>query len=246
MRNKKIYLSVIVPVFNEKERLENISKIDIFLKKQKFKSELIIVDDGSNQESKKLLKKTKNKYGFKLISYTKNMGKGYAVKKGVLSSTGTYILFLDIDLSTPIEECSKFFKKNDNIVVIGSRRIFGSKLLTRQKRSREIMGSFFTLLSQKFLCLNISDFTCGFKYFHGKAAKNIFLKTTINRWGFDPEILFLAKKLGYKITEVPITWKDDPHTRVKFPQDVFRSLFELFKIRVNDFFGIYRQEKKTL
>lgn len=236
----KPHLSVVLPVFNESERLHNIYKIAKYVKSQPISSELIIVNDGSTDTTQELLENYAKKLGFSIISYTPNQGKGYALKTGILAAHGTYRLFLDIDLATPIEEYEKFrVYEKKYPVLIGSRRVNGARIAIHQPTVRELMGRFFTLLSQIILGLSITDFTCGFKCFHEKAAINIFSKTTIRRWGCDPEVLFIANKLGYHIKEIPITWKHDDRTRVKFPRDIIISFFELLKIRYNDIIGRY-------
>jgi len=237
---KKPYLSIIVPIYNESNRLSNIYDIANYLKKLKIKSELIVVDDGSSDRTLEMLNDISKKLKFRIISYGKNRGKGFAIKTGMLSASGKYRLFTDIDLSVPIEEIERFIESaQKNSVVIGSRRKTGSKILKHQPKLRELMGLFFTWLSQKVLRLNVSDFTCGLKCFEKDAAKNIFKRVKINRWGFDAEIIFISHKLGYKILEAPVMWSHDPNTKVKFPQDIFRSLTDLVLIRFNNFIGAY-------
>ncbi len=239
MTTNKKFLSIIIPLYNEEEKLFNLMTIYQYLSNQKFDWEIILVNDGSLDGTQKRVKKMLKSYAFKnteLITYPQNKGKGFAIKTGMLKARGEYRLFTDIDLSTPIKEFNKFFpflRRFD--VIIGSRKIKGSKLSKRQPYPREILGKGFTFLSQKFLDLNINDFTCGFKCFSKKAAREIFKRQKINGWGFDSEILFIAKKLGFKIKEVPITWTDDPGSRVKFPHAIISSLKDLYKIRLNDY-----------
>lgn len=246
----KPHLSVVIPVYNEEKRVNNLTQIMSYLKKQKFKWEVIVVNDGSTDKTLKKLKLLKNKASlfpsrnklkFKILSYYPNTGKGFAIKTGMLSATGKHRLFLDIDLSTPIDELDKFlplFKKFD--IVIGSRKMKSSNIIIRQSLVRELLGKTFTLLSQKALQMKVSDFTCGFKCFSKKAAEEIFAKQTIQRWGFDSEILYIGKTKRYSIKEVPVIWKNDPRTRVKFPQDIVNSLTELIKIRLNSYRGLYK------
>ena len=159
----------------------------------------------------------------------------------MLKAVGKYRLFLDIDLSTPINEFDKFLpqiKKYD--IVIGSRKMRGSNVVIRQHVIREVLRRIFTLLSQKVLGVNISDFTCGFKCFSGKAAEEIFSKQTINGWGFDSEILYIGKSKRKSIKEMAVEWKNDPRTRVKFPNAIIYSLLELIKIKINSYRGLYK------
>lgn len=235
------FLSVIIPVFNEEKRIKNINNIITFLKKQQYKWEVIIVNDGSSDKTIAMLKFLKNKLKFKLISLPKNQGKGAAIKMGMLTASGKYRLFLDVDLSTPIEEFNKLkpqLKKFD--IVIGSRKMKGSSVIIRQSFIREFLGKLFTFLSQITLQMKISDFTCGFKCFSQKAADQIFPLQTINRWGFDSEILYIGKLKNYSIIEVPVKWRNAPGTKVKFPDAIINSLLELVIIEVNGFRGLYR------
>jgi len=228
-------------VYNETARLANLYKISDFLKKFPYKTELIFVNDGSRDNTLPELKKMAKKLSFKIISYKQNKGKGYAVKTGMLGARGKYRLFTDIDLSVPIEELDNLIKMVEKFpVVIGSRRIKDSKILRHQPWLRESMGRLFTFLSQKILGLNVSDFTCGFKCFEKRAAKDIFTKVRIERWSFDSEIIFIARKLGYEIAELPVRWMHDSRTKVKFPIDVIRSLTELILIRYYNLRGDYK------
>lgn len=234
------YLSVIVPVFNESKRLQGVEQISSFFKKKAFSTELVIVNDGSSDNTLARLKKLQKTYRFSLLTYYPNRGKGHAIKIGMLAAKGEYRLFMDIDLSTPLEEFDKFkdwLGKSD--VVIGSRKVRSAKLIQRQNPIRENLGKVFTLMSQVVLRMKVTDFTCGFKCFSAKAASEIFSCSQIERWGFDSEILYLAKKRGFKIKEVPVTWRNDTNTKVKFPQDIIRSLNELFQIVINDLTGKY-------
>ena len=240
MKTKKPFLSIIVPIYNEEKRLaRGITQILKFIDKQSFPVELIVVNDGSTDATNKLLKNLKHA-SLQLIYYEKNQGKGYAVQKGMQNAKGVWRLFMDIDLSTPIEEFHKFLPHFKNFdVVIGSRRTKDSKVLVHQAFLREWLGSVFTWLSSTFLRVGISDFTCGFKCFSKDAASKLFSLQRLDGWGFDSELMFLAQKEGFLIKEVPVTWSNDSQTRVVLIKDVYRSLIDLIKIRVNDVLGKY-------
>lgn len=234
------FISIIIPIFNEEKRITNLLEIYKYFKGKRLNYEIIVVNDGSTDQTVKKLREISKNFKFKLISYQKNRGKGYAIKLGMLVSGGKYRLFTDIDLSTPIGEFDKFLPYLEKYsVIIGSRRIRGSQIIIHQPNIRELMGKGFTQLSQIVLQLNVKDFTCGFKCFSKSASQKIFDKQRINRWGFDAEILFLAKKFGYIIKEIPIQWFNDPRSRVRFPQDVISSFSDLIKIRYNEFKKIY-------
>lgn len=236
MKNTQPFLSIIIPLYNEVTRLKNLIKVYDFFESNNINYEIILVNDGSNDKTLSYLKKFPKKYKYRLVSYKVNMGKGYAIKEGMLAANGKFRLFTDIDLSTPIEEFNKFIPYlNKYDLIIGSRKTKGSTLKKRQPLIRESLGKVFTLVSQTILNLETSDFTCGFKCFSQKAAIEIFNKQTVNRWGFDSEILFLAKKLRFKTKEVPVTWFDDPRSKVKFPQAIISSIADLIKIRLNNY-----------
>lgn len=237
---KPIKISLIIPIFNEEERVHNLNTLWDYIENRKYIKELIVVNDGSTDKSLTLLTNFQKKTKCKLISYRKNKGKGYAIKKGILSARGTHVVFMDVDLSTPpkmLGGLKKIVRHTD--IIVGTRKNSKAILLQRQPRIREVMGAFFTSISQKIIGVNVSDYTCGFKSFSKKAAKKIFTKQRINRWAFDAESLFLAKKYGFSISEFPVEWRDIKGTKVQFPQDAIQSFLDLIQIRLNDIFEKY-------
>lgn len=240
---RRIFLSVVIPVFNESSRIHHLSEVQLFFESQDFMSEIIVVDDGSCDDTLEKLSQWKRQEGFKIISYPQNRGKGYAIKKGMGQATGEFRMYMDIDLSTPLEEFRLFLPfLGSHGIVIGTRKNVKGNILEHQPWIREALGKGFTFLSQVMLQVWLSDFTCGFKCFSAKAAKMIFPRLRIDRWGFDSEILFLAKKFGFSVKEVIVRWKNDRLTRVKFPQDIIRSFSDLLTIRLNDWRGLYKQQ----
>ncbi len=196
---------------------------------------MIVVNDGSIDRTQAILLDMKRKSKFILITYKKNKGKGFAVKKGVSVAKGTHVTFMDVDLSTPPQTLDDLYKKIGNAdVMIGTRKHTESILSRRQSFVRETMGKFFTALSRLVLDVGVSDFTCGFKCFTKESAKKIFKKQKIQKWAFDGELLFLAKKYNYSIVELPVVWNDVSGTKVRFPQDAIFSFIDLFRIRLND------------
>jgi len=237
---KTTKISLIIPIYNEEGRVHNLNTLWKYIKNKIYIKELIIVNDGSTDDTLFFLTRFQKITRCKLISYSKNKGKGYAVKKGVISAKGTHILFMDVDLSTPpkmVGELKKIIQSAD--IIIGTRKNKKAILLQRQSMIREVMGTFFTTISQKISGVEVSDFTCGFKCFSKKAAKKIFKKQRINRWAFDAESLFLAKKYGFSIKELPVQWSDRKGTKVRFPQDIIQSLFDVVAIRLNELFSKY-------
>lgn len=239
----KIKLSVVVPCYNEQARFhEGFLHLYSYLKKQKYKWELIFVNDGSRDETLSLIKSTvKGLKDVKILSYKKNRGKGYAITKGVHVSKGQYIFFSDIDHSVQISTVERFFKffgKNYK-VVIGSRRVVGAKILIRQHPVRELLGRGFTFLVDLFIYRGIKDATCGFKAFEKKVAKQLFKKLRVYGWTFDAEILYLCKKYGFSVAQVSVTWSNVKGSKVSFKKDIISSLVGLCKIRINGLRGVY-------
>lgn len=237
---KHIFLSVIVPVYNEVSRLDKLKKIATFLEHQKYTTELVVVNDGSTDQTLSILKDLQHQYSFRLLSYATNRGKGYAIKQGMLAASGEWHLFTDLDLSVPLSAVSSLLRLlPTHQIVIGTRRSKASQILTHQSVIRESFGKVFTGFSQWWLGLPVSDFTCGFKCFSRQASHHIFSQLKIERWGFDSEILFMAYQLNYPVAELPVKWTNDPRTKVKFPQDVLRSLLDLIEVRYHFWRGRY-------
>jgi len=235
--DKNIFISIIIPIYNESLRLHRLPEVINYFSRQKYQSEIIIVDDGSSDDSLKKIRKfeAKGSTEIKILNYASNQGKGFAIRTGMLKACGQYRLFTDVDLSTPIETFELFLPHLKKYpVIIGTRRSRKAKVVIHQSMIREFLGQGFTIMSRCLLNLQVSDFTCGFKCFSAGACQKIFTNQTINRWGFDTEILFLAHKFGFSIKEVPVIWKNDTKTKVKFPEDLINSLSELILILVND------------
>ncbi|OIP76071.1 MAG: hypothetical protein AUK06_00645 [Parcubacteria group bacterium CG2_30_36_18] len=234
----EVYLSVIIPAYNEEMRLpKTLEEIDKYLSKQSYDYEILVVNDGSKDKTvevaKSLIPKIKN---LKVTGYEKNQGKGYAVRFGMLEAKGEFRLFTDADNSTSIDQVEKmwpYFKESYD-TVIGSRDVKGAILDPPQPWLRQlILGEGFKLFRKIILNLwGIEDTQCGFKCFTKKATENIFPRCKINRFAFDPEILIIAKKLGYKIKEIPVYWKNDPESKVKF-KSILKMGLDLFKIKWN-------------
>ncbi len=231
-----VKLSIIIPAYNEGKRIENTLKTWLaYLKKNKWNFELIVVDDGSKDNTFIIVKKFKN---VKLISYKPNHGKGHAVRTGVLASKGDYVLFCDADLSTPVEELGNLFPYLNNYeIVIASRALKESRVKTLF--IRKFLGRIFNFIVGILMSFYIKDTQCGFKLFRKEAAKEIFNKQIINGWAFDVEILFLAKKLDYKTKEVPIKWQHFEHEGVTPARQTIKMFKEVLKIRLNSLLGKY-------
>lgn len=238
-----IKLSVVVPCYNEELRFQDgFTHYFSYLKKQKFKWELIFVNDGSTDKTIELMgQNAKLSSSIKIINYPKNRGKGYAIVQGIKKAKGKYILFTDLDHSVPIDTVQTFFKyfDQDSKMVIGSRRVKGSQILVHQSKIRETLGRGFTLLVKFLIDFKIKDATCGFKAFENKTAQEIFNKITIYDWAFDAEILHLAKKRKIKYAQAPVSWSDVRGSQVRLKKDILRSIAGLIRIRINDLAGKY-------
>jgi len=232
-----MYLSVVIPAYNEEKRLpKTLFEIDKYLKTQDYDYEIIVVNDGSKDKTAEVVRKLKPAIAnLRLIDNKENHGKGYVVRQGLLKSKGEIRLFTDADNSTSIDQVEKFFPyfKQGFDIVIGSRDVKGAVIANPQPFFRRFVGNVFNLAVQIIVGLwGMWDTQCGFKALSAKAAEDILPRCRIDRWAFDPEILKIGKKLGYKIKEVPIVWVNDPDSKVKF-KGMVRMGIDLFKIRWN-------------
>ena len=230
-------ISVIVPAYNEEARIvPTLERLCEYLGERFPGYEIIVVDDGSTDNTSRVVKNLILKScDIKLIQSPKNMGKGHAVKTGVLASKGGLVLICDADLSTPVEEVEKLghFMKEGFDIAIGSRGLRDSDIAVRQPWHRERMGKIFNVFVRNLVMGGIRDTQCGFKLFRGDVSRELFAKCRIHGFSFDVEVLFLAEKAGYKIKEVPIRWLNSPHSRVTLISDPVSMFLELFRIRLN-------------
>jgi len=234
----EIFLSVIIPAYNEEKRLpKTLEEIDKYLSRQSYDYEIIVVNDGSKDETAKVVRNLEIRIkNLKLIDNRENHGKGYVVRQGLLEAKGEYRLFTDADNSTSIDQVEKMWPwfEQGYDVVIGSRDVKGAILDPPQPWLRQIiLGEGFKLLRKIIVGLwRVQDTQCGFKALSARTANDILLRCKINRWAFDPEILVITKKLGYKIKEIPVYWKNDPESKVKL-KGMIRMGIDLLKIRWN-------------
>jgi len=247
------FLSVIIPAYNEEARLNpTLEKITGYFSAQPYDTEIVVVDDGSTDHTVEIVGAwmEKSPVTVRLARNPRNLGKGMAVKNGMLASTGQYRLFSDADLSTPMEMFERFlpYLQQGGEVVIGTRKHPDAQITSRQPWLRRNMAKVFVLLANLILGLRLSDFTCGFKCFSAKAAEEIFSRSRVSGWAYDGEICFLAKRLGFEIIEVPVVWAHASGSRVKLRRDVFNSFAGLLQIRWHSLRGEYhfarRGEKK--
>lgn len=231
-----LHLSIVIPVYNEEKRiLTTLFRIMNYLNRQPYPSEVVVVDDGSDDQSGEIVNSFIQSHSENniLLLTTRHQGKGAAVREGILKAQGDYILFSDADLSTPIEETEKFLPwlEKGYPIVIGSRNLPDSRVEIHQPWSREKIGKFFNWLIRYWLGMDFQDTQCGFKCFSKKVARQLFLEQKISHFGFDVEILYRAHKYGYQVKEVPIQWINSPDSRVRVFRDGFRMLKGLWQIR---------------
>lgn len=230
------HLSVVIPAYNEESRLiESLVQIADYLQRQAYTFEVIVSDDGSTDSTLALAEGFAVDHPWlKPLHNPENHGKGAAVRLGMLEAAGDYVLMSDADNATPIEELEGFWRHVDDgaDIVIASRPLKGSHLVRRQPIYREMAGRLFNLAVQLIAVRGIHDTQCGFKLFRRETARRLFSMSVRDGWDFDIEILFLARRLGYRITEVPVHWYHREGSKVSMLRDGLRMLAGLIGIRV--------------
>ncbi len=237
----EIELSVVIPAYNEAGRLPaTLRKIEAYLTTSAVRYEIVVVDDGSRDDTARIARQT---LGDKLtiLENGRNRGKGYSVRRGMLAARGARRLMSDADLSTPIEELARLERAHleGNDIVIGSRAVAGANIEVHQPVFRESMGRFFNLLVRLLLVPSLHDTQCGFKLFSREAALGAFSRARLDGFSFDVEVLFIATRQGRRIAEVPVTWRNDAASRVTLGRGVMAFL-DLLRIRSNSVAGRYR------
>jgi len=244
MEQKSLKLSVIIPAYNESERIgRTLLSVDKYLSQQDYSYEIVVVNDGATDNTAEVVNKFKKLVKhLRLIDNKKNHGKGYVVRQGLLESKAAWRLFMDADGSTSIEHIEKMWPLTRKYEVIISSRdskdAKGAKQAVPQAFPKRMIGNMANILIQIFGVWGIWDTQNGFKMFSAQAAQDIFQQTTIDHWGFDIEALALARKLGYKIGIVGIYWVNDPRSHVTLA-GYLNTFVELMKIRWNFIRGRY-------
>jgi dolichyl-phosphate beta-glucosyltransferase len=235
------FLSIVIPAYNEEERIvPTIGAIASHVSSLGYDWELLIADDGSKDNTVKLVKEL-NLANLRVLETEKNGGKGSAVRRGMIAARGKYVLFDDADNSTPVEELTKLLKKLEKEgydVAVGSRAADGAQEAKRTILRRVLSGGLRWIVKNIFR-IGVRDTQCGFKMFTNTAAHRLYTAQTITGFSFDLEILYLSAKFGYKIAEVPVEWVDAPGSKVDTRKEVQRFLRDLMKIKVNDIKGVY-------
>lgn len=241
-------LSIIVPAYNEEKRLPStLDRIRDYVAANGLDAEVIVVDDGSSDGTAKLVEERRAQMAdLRLVPNGGNRGKGYSVRHGMLEARGRVALFTDADLSAPIEEAGKLIAVlNDADVALGSRALDRSLIAVHQSRLRELAGILFNAMVRLMTSVNFRDTQCGFKAFRRERSQIVFEQQRIEGFGFDAEILFLAKRHGLRAMEIPVRWAHDPATKVHVFRDSLRMVADLLRIRWNWLLGRYpkRTEK---
>jgi glycosyltransferase involved in cell wall biosynthesis len=235
--------SIVIPAYNEGARLgATLEKVLAYVRQQPWDAEVIVVNDGSRDNTAGIVREFAQKNShLRLIENPGNRGKGYSVRNGILNAHGDIILFSDADLSSPIEEMPKLLQAIEAgaDVAIGSRWLRAELQTQRQSLHRQLFGRIFNLLLRIVLGLQFADTQCGFKAFTRRAAQTILPLQRIERWGFDPEILFLARKFGFRVEEVPVRWGHSGGTRIHPLIDGSRMFQEMLRIRWYSMTGKY-------
>ena len=239
-------LSIIIPAYNEESRLpKTLDQIHAYLNATGISSEVIVVDDGSRDGTVQCVElKSREWPALRVVKNPGNHGKGYSVRHGMLEARGKIVLFTDADLSAPIEEADKLLAAlATNDVAIGSRAMNRKLIEVHQPWTREIAGIVFNTIVRVVLGLNFEDTQCGFKAFRREKSQIVFEQQRIERFGFDPELLFLAQRNGLAIAEVPVRWSNAPGTTVSVWDGIRAMFFEVAKIRWNAMTGKYPRRK---
>ena len=237
-------LSIVIPAFNEELRLPaTLERISAYLRSSHRDAEVLVVDDGSRDRTTAVAESFRGKIpSLRVVPNGANRGKGYSVRHGVQEACGQIVLFTDADLSAPIEEAGKLIaalNTQNCDVAIGSRAVDRSLIAVHESPFREFAGIIFNKIVRLILWLPFVDTQCGFKAFRRERCAIIFEQQTIERFGFDPELLYLARHHGLRGVEIPVRWGHSPATKVSMLRDSLQMFLDVFKIRWNSLLGRY-------
>jgi glycosyltransferase involved in cell wall biosynthesis len=241
-------LSIVIPAFNEELRLPaSLERIAAYLKNSNRETEVLVVDDGSRDRTAAVAESFRNRIpGLRVIANGSNRGKGFSVGHGMQEARMDLVLFSDADLSAPIEEADKLVAALDQYdVAIGSRALDRSLIAVHESAFREFAGIVFNWIVRFVLRLPFVDTQCGFKAFRREKCKIIFEQQRIERFGFDPELLYLARHHGLSAVEIPVRWAHSPATKVNMLRDSVQMFLDIFTIRWNAMMGRYSKAKRA-
>jgi len=242
-----IDLSIIVPSFNEELRLPaSLDRIAAYVNGSGRSTEVLVVDDGSTDRTAEVAAAYRDRIPhLRVLKNGANRGKGYSVRHGMLEAKGQIVLFTDADLSAPIEEADKLLAAMGQYdLAIGSRAMDRSLISVHESAFREFAGIVFNKIVRVVLRLPFVDTQCGFKSFHRERCRIIFEQQRIERFGFDPELLYLARHHGLKAVEIPVRWAHSPATKINMLRDSIQMFVDVFTIRSNALLGRYAKQKR--
>lgn len=238
--------SIVIPAYNESGRIPaTLKSVVECVRASGWSAEILVVDDGSRDTTADVVRAfAASAPEVRLIQNPGNHGKGYSVRNGMLQALGEIVMFTDADLSAPIEEAELLFAAiaDGADIAIGSRWLERTRQTIRQPLYRQFFGRCFNGVTRLVMGLHFADTQCGFKAFTRDAAQTVFQLQTIERWGFDPEILFIALKRGYRVEEVPVSWAHDERTRMSYLKDGMRMLQDIAIVRWNALLGRYGKQ----
>ena len=237
--------SIVIPAYNEQARiLAALESVVSCVRQRGWLAEIVVVNDGSRDQTAALVREfAAAAPEVRLLENPGNRGKGYSVRSGLLQAFGEVVMFTDADLSAPIEEAEGLFNAiaAGADIAIGSRWLERTRQTIRQPLYRQFFGRCFNAVTRTVMGLPFADTQCGFKAFTRAAAQTVFQLQTIDGWGFDPEILFIALKRGFRIAEVPVSWAHDERTRISYLKDGIRMLEDIAQVRWNALLGRYNR-----
>lgn len=238
--------SIVIPAYNESARIPaTLRSVVECVRSNGWPAEILVVDDGSRDATAEVVRAfAADAPEVRLIRNPGNRGKGFSVRNGLLQALGETVMFTDADLSAPIEEAERLFAAiaDGADIAIGSRWLERTRQTIRQPLYRQFFGRCFNAVTRAVMGLPFADTQCGFKAFTRAAAQTVFQLQTINRWGFDPEILFIALKRGYRVDEVPVSWAHDERSRMSYLKDGMRMLEDIAIVRWNALLGRYGKD----
>lgn len=241
---ESIYLSIVIPIFNEEKRLpKTLEQVFNYLYSQSYPSEVILVENGSTDRSFEIAQAHLAIYPQLVVLREQRRGKGLAVRRGMLAAKGTYRFMCDADFSMPATEIPRFLPPalDGYDIAIASREAEGAERFN-EPYYRHFVGRIYNWLIRKIALPGLHDTQCGFKCFQYEIAEELFRSQTISGWSFDVEVLFIARRKNYRIVEVPIHWYFNPDSKISVLRDSARMAFDLLKIRLNGAQGLYDQE----
>ena len=235
--------SIVIPAYNESQRIpETLKSVVETIRERGWSAEVVVVNDGSTDNTAEVVRAfAAHAPEVRLMENPQNRGKGYSVRAGLLAALGDVVMFTDADLSAPMVEAERLLAAigDGADIAIGSRWLERDRQTQRQPLYRQFFGRCFNAVTRGIMGLSFADTQCGFKAFTRQAAQTVFQLQTIERWGFDPEILFIALKRGFWIVEVPVTWGHDERSRMSYVKDGIQMLKEIVIVRWNAFRGHY-------